>query len=86
MIDFIDETAEQLGTEFSRENMMALQGFIKNTITFNPDGSITEKNSNGEELTISSDDDGNIVETFKGKKTIAKKTSFAGNVITEEVL
>lgn len=84
MIDFIDETAEQLGTEFSRENMMALQGFIKNTITFK-DGVITEKNSNNEELTTSFVND-NIIETFKGKKTITKKTSFAGNVITEEVL
>ena len=86
MIDFIDETVDQEGTEFNRENMMALQGFIGNTITFNSDGSITERNGNNEELTISLDNDMNIIETFKGKKTITRKTSFSKNVIIEEVL
>ena len=76
MIDFIDKTAEQSGTPISRENLMAMQGFIANNTVFNADGSITETNGKGETLTTVFNDDGSIAETFVGEKTITKTTTF----------
>ena len=76
MIEFIDETADKLGTEFNRSNMMAIQGFIGINTVFNSDGSITETNENGETLVTKFNDDGSISETFTGEKTITKKTTF----------
>ena len=85
MIEFIDETSEKLGTEFSRENMMAMQGFIANNTVFNADGSITETNGKGEVLTTVFNEDGSITEIFMGEKTITKTTSFSGNTISEVI-
>ena len=70
------DNAQTLGTPINRANLMAIQGFIASTTTFNSDGSITETNGNGETLTITFKSDGSIVETFTGKKTITKTTSF----------
>ena len=82
MIDFIDKTAEQSGTPISRENLMAMQGFIANNTVFNADGSITETNGKGEVLTTVFNDDGSITETFVGGKTITKTIVFSGNTIS----
>ena len=76
MIEFIDETSGKLGTEFSRENMMAMQGFIANNTVFNADGSITETNSKNEKLTTIVNANGSITERFVGEKTITKTTTF----------
>ena len=76
MIDFIDKTSDQNGTPINRENLMAMQGFIANTIIFNSDGSITETNGKGEILTTVFSNDGSITETFVGEKTITKTTTF----------
>lgn len=86
MIEFIDETSEQLGTEFSRENMMAIQDFIAKDTIFNSDGSITETNSKGETLTTTFNDDGTITQKFVGKKTITKTTIFNTNGGISEVI
>lgn len=86
MIEFIDETSEKLGTEFSRENMMALQGFIANNIVFNDDGSITETNSKDEILTTTFNEDGTIIEIFEGEKTITKTTTFNADGSISEVI
>lgn len=86
MIEFIDETSEKLGTEFSRENMMAMQGFIAKDTVFNDDGSITETNGKGEVLTTVSNDDGSITETFVGEKTITKTTTFNADGSISEVI
>lgn len=75
MVEFIDKTSEQDGTEINRLNMMAIQGFISKTIVINVDGSIIETNSKGETLTTTFNDDGSIVEVFKGEKTITKTTT-----------
>ena len=80
MVEFIDKTSGQNGTPLNRENLMAIQGFIKNDIVFKKDGSIEEKNAKGETLTTMFDVDENgnniIIETFVGKKTIKKITTF----------
>lgn len=83
MIDWIDETSEQLGTEFSRENMMAIQGFEKLTTVFNGN-TITETNKNGQTTTTTFNDN-SIVETFVGEKNITKTTTFNNNTITEVI-
>lgn len=86
MIDWIDETSERQGTEFSRENMMAIQGFQAKTTVFNDDGSITETDKNGNKMTAKFSADGNVVETFTGEKTITKTTIFNGDGSITEVI
>ena len=86
MIEFIDKTTEQGGTPVNRANLMAMQGFIANDTVFNADGSITEKNSNGEVLTTVFNDDGSITETFVGEKTITKTTRFNEDGSIAEVI
>lgn len=76
MVEWIDETSEQLGTEFSRKNMMAIQGFDSKKTVFQSNGSIIETNSDGDTLTTVFNSDGSITETFKGEKTITKTTTF----------
>lgn len=85
MIEFIDKTTEQNGTPISRENLMAMQGFIANNTVFNADGSITETNGKGEVLTTVFNNDGSITETFVGGKTITKTIVFSGNTISEVI-
>lgn len=85
LIEFIDKTTEQSGTPISRENLMAMQGFISNNTVFNADGSITETNGKGEVLTTVFNNDGSITETFVGGKTITKKIVFSGNTISEVI-
>ena len=86
MKEFIDETSEQLGTDFSRANFMAMQGFIGSKTVFNADGSITETNSDGETLTTIFNEDGSITETFVGEKTITKTTTFNPDGTISEVI
>ena len=86
LIDFIDKTSEQNGTPINRENLMAVQGFVGMSTTFNADGSITETNSKGETLTTTFNADGSITQTFVGEKTITKTTIFnADGGITEVI-
>lgn len=82
MIEFIDKTSEKNGTPISRETLMAMQGFLGKETVFNEDGSVTETNSKGETLTISSEN-GVIVETFVGEKKITKKTEIVNNTVRE---
>ena len=86
MIDFIDKTSTKSGTPINRANLMAIQGFIAKTTTFNDDGSITETNAKGETLTTTFDTSGNIVETFVGEKTISKTTSFGSDGSITEII
>lgn len=86
MIEFIDKTSEQAGTPLNRKNMMALQGFFENTLTFNEDGTITEVNGDGSVLTTTFNEDGTITERFEGEKIITKTTIFnTDGSITEVV-
>ena len=92
MIEFIDETSEKLGTEFSRENMMAIQGF-SNCNTYEDVNELGEKQiiedyiDRNEKLITTFKLDGQIEEKFVGKKTITKKCSFGiGDNISSEVI
>ena len=86
MIEFIDKTTEQDGTDINRDTLMAMQGFISKTVSFNNDGSIVETNSKGETLTTTLNDDGSITEVFKGKKTITLTTVFNNDGTISEVV
>ena len=85
MKEFIDETAESEGTPINRKNMLAIQGFIGNKVTFQ-DNSVTQINSNGEKLVTTFNDDGSITETFTGEKTITKKIQFNSDGSVTEVI
>lgn len=86
MVEWIDETSENLGTDVNRDNLMAMQGFIGNTTVFNNDGSIIETNSKNETLTTKFNDDGSITETFVGEKIITKTTTFNNDGSISEVI
>ena len=86
MIDFIDKTSEQNGTPIDRKHLMAIQGFIGNSVVFNDDGSITETNSDGQTKTTTFNEDGSITETFVGEKTIVKTTIFNEDGSITEVI
>ena len=86
MIEFIDKTTSQSGTPINRSNLMAIQGFVAKTTTFNSDGSIVETNSKGETLTIKFNTNGTITETFVGQKTIVKTTTFNSNGSISETI
>lgn len=85
MIEFIDKTSENNGTDINRVNMMAIQGFIAKTTVINADGSITTTNSKGETLTTKKNADGSITEIFVGQKTITKTTTIDEDGITEVI-
>lgn len=85
MIDFIDKTSEQNGTPINRKHLMAIQGFIGNSVVFNDDGSITETNSDGQTKATVFNEDGSITETFVGEKTITKTTTFTESGIVEVI-
>lgn len=90
MIEFIDKTSTVSGTPINRANLMAIQGFVAKTTTFNADRSITETNGNGETLTTVFGKNAlgeiTITETFVGNKTIVKTTTFKSNGSISEVL
>lgn len=83
MKEFIDKSSTQNGTPINRANLMAIQGFVAKTTTFNSDGSITETNSSGETLTTTFNDDGSITQKLVGAKTIIKTTTFNEGSISE---
>ena len=84
--EFIDKTSEKQGTDISRENLMAMQGFIGSKTTFNADGSITETNSKDETLTTTFNEDGSLTETVVGEKTITTTTTFNADGSISEVI
>ena len=86
MKEFIDKTTAKAGTKINRANLMAMQGFIGTTTTFNADGSITEINSDGEKLTTIFNSNGSITEQFVGEKTIRKTTTFYSDGSIGEVI
>lgn len=86
MKEFVDKTTSVAGTPINRATLMAMQGFIAQTITFNSDGTITETNGSGETLTTKFNTNGTITETFKGTKTIVRTTTFNSNgTITQTI-
>lgn len=85
MIEIIDKTAERNGTKINRKTLMAMQGFIGCTIQFNDDGSIVETNTEGQTKTTKFEN-GSIIETFVGEKTIKKITTFNADGSISEVI
>lgn len=86
MQDFIDKTTEQSGTKIDRKALMAIQGFIGNSVSFDSNGNVVETNADGHTLTTTFNSDGSIVETFVGEKTITKTTRFNSNGSISEVI
>lgn len=87
MIEFIDKTTARNGTRINRATLMAMQGFMAETIVFNADGSITEINGSGHTLTTTFSSDGTVVtERFVGEQTITKTTTFKADGSIEEVI
>ena len=86
MIEAIDKTAVDAGTDINRAFLMAMQGFQAKTTTFNADGSITETNGLGQTKTTVVNADGSISETFSGAKTITKTTTFNEDGSFSEVI
>ena len=60
------------GTSLNRDTFMKMQGFQHGDIRFK-DGKIIESNIDGYDL-ITTFEDGKIIETFYGEKTIRKET------------
>lgn len=84
MIEFIDKTSEQDGTDINRFAMMAVQGFDNQTITYSQGKQIIT-NSLGQTLT-SYIDGNSVIGIFVGEKTIKKTTTFNDNGTVTEVL
>ena len=82
MIEFIDETSEKLGTEFSRENMMAIQGYQNEDVTFGD--TITKINDKGETETITFLEN-QIIKRFIGEKTVNQTITFNENGYTRRL-
>ncbi len=82
MKEFIDKTAEQAGTEINRKNLMAMQGYQIEDVTFGD--TITKINDKGETETITFS--GNkIFKKFVGEKTINQTITFSENGYTKEL-
>ena len=86
MIEAIDKTAEENGTNINRAFLMAIQGFQAQTTVFNGDGSITETNGIGQTKTTVFNENGSITESFVGDKTITKTITLEGNGSINEVV
>lgn len=86
MVDFIDKTVDRSGTPLNRANIMAIQGFEALETAFVNSNTIVQVNAKGETLTTVFNNDGSIVETFKGEKTIVKTTIFNSNGSISEVI
>lgn len=82
MIDFIDKTSEQSGTPINRENLMAMQGYQDEVVTFGD--TIVKTNDKGEKETITFS--GNqIIKQFVGEKNIIQIITFTDNGYTKEL-
>ena len=82
MREFIDETTEKDGTDINRSNMMALQGYQNEDVTFGD--TIIKENDKGETETITFS--GNqIIKRFVGEKTITQTITFNDNGYTKEL-
>lgn len=97
MKDFVDTTGSVKGTALNRANLMAMQGFIGSTTTFqNKNGVLTviETNSDGERLETRVFTNGTVIERLwnaDDTRFLSKETTFTTkdgiiNTLTEEIL
>lgn len=82
MREFIDETIEKEGTDISRENLMALQGYQGESVTFGD--AIIKTNDNNETETITFAEN-QIIKQFVGEKTITQTITFSQNGYVKEL-
>ena len=86
MKDFIDKTSTTAGTDVNRAALMAIQGFKAQSTVIDSSGTvITETNDEGHTLTTRIGTN-TITETFVGKKTITKTTTFNSDGSITEVI
>lgn len=82
MREFIDETTENEGTYINRQNLMAMQGYQGENVTFGD--TIVKTNDKGETETITFA--GNqIIKQFVGEKTIAQTITFTDTGYKKEL-
>ena len=82
MVDFKDKTNEENGTPLNRKNLMGVQGYVNETVSFG--NQIVKTNADGQVETITFD--GNkIKKTFVGEKTITQTIIFSENGYTKEL-
>lgn len=82
MVDWIDETSENEGTPANRKNLMGMQGYIKENVTFG--NTITKTNADGQTETITFQ--GNkIIKKFVGERTITQTITFGNNSYVKEL-
>ena len=82
MIDFTDKTSEQNGTPINRDNLMAIQGYQGEVVTFG--NTIVKTNDKNETETITFS--GNtITKQFVGKKTITQIITFTDTGYEKEL-
>lgn len=82
MREFIDETTEKDGTDINRSNMMALQGYQNEDVTFGD--TIIKENDKGETETITFSSN-QIIKRFVGEKTITQTITFNDNGYKKEL-
>lgn len=82
MIDFNDKTSEENGTPLNRKNLMGMQGYVNETVSFG--NQIVKTNADGQTETITFDDN-KIIKTFAGEKTITQTITFSGNGYVKEL-
>ena len=83
MIEFIDKTSEQDGTPINRQNLMALQGYVAESVVFG-ENSITKTNGK-KEVETTTFGKNIITKVFVGDKTITQTVTFTENGYTKEL-
>lgn len=82
MVDFKDKTSEENGTPLNRKNLMGVQGYVNETVSFG--NQIVKTNADGQTETITFEGD-KITKTFVGKKTITQTITFSENGYVKEL-
>ena len=82
MREFIDETTEKEGTDINRQNLMAIQGYQGEVVTFG--NTIVKTNDKNETETITFVEN-QIIKRFVGEKTITQTITFSANGYTKEL-
>jgi hypothetical protein len=82
VVDFKDKTSEENGTPLNRKNLMAVQGYVNETVSFG--NQIVKTNADGQTETIIFEGD-KIIKTFVGEKTITQTITFSENEYVKEL-
>ena len=82
MVDFKDKTSEENGTPINRQNLMAIQGYQGEVVTFG--NTIVKTNDKNETETITFSEN-QIIKQFVGEKTITQTITFSANGYTKEL-